>query len=77
MEKKKSGLSGIFTAIIVLVLIARIAMIMSRNSSNGTHQSWNSTYLLWSVFVLVAVVGSYLWNKNKNEEDDKGGRGDE
>ncbi|MFT4666033.1 MAG: DMSO reductase anchor subunit [Polaribacter sp.] len=69
MSKKSSGLSGVFTVIVVIILIARVAMIMSRNSSNSTHANWNSSYLMWSVFVLVAVVGSYFWNQSKKEED--------
>ncbi len=66
MEKKKSGLSGVLTVIIIIVVMVRIGMIMSRSSSNSTLRSWDNTYLLWSVFVLVAVVGSYLWNKKKS-----------
>ncbi len=71
MSKKSSGLSGAFTIVIVIVLIARIAMIMSRNSSNTTHANWNSYYLMWSIFVLVAVVGYYFWNQSKKEKEEK------
>lgn len=63
-EKKKSGLSGVLTGVIVVVLIVRIGMILSRNK-NSASPIWDNTYLLWSVFVLVLIVGAYIWDKNK------------
>ncbi len=72
-EKKSSGMSGFVTGIIAVVVIIRIGMIMSR-SGNSANPGWDSTYLLWSVFFLVFIVGAYIWNKskkNKNEESEE------
>jgi len=64
MEKKKSGLSGIFTVVIVIFLAVRIAMIAGRSNT-----TWNSGFLIWSVFLLFAVIGGYFWNKRKKQKE--------
>lgn len=67
MANEKKGISGVFTGVLAVVLIIRIIMIMGRDSSSSTHTNWNNTYLLWSIFFLVVIVGSYFWNKNKKD----------
>ena len=60
MANEKKGISGVFTGVLVVVLIIRIIMIMGRDSSSSTHTNWNNTYLLWSIFFLVVIVLSLI-----------------
>lgn len=70
MSEKKSGLSGFLTVILVIVIGARIVMIMGRDSPNSAHSNWNSTYLIWSVFLLIFIIGAYFWNQNKKKKEE-------
>jgi Na+/melibiose symporter-like transporter len=67
MEKKNSGMSTVLTGLLVIVIIVRIVMIMGRKSSNSAHQTWDNTYLIWSVFFLCAIIGSFFWSRRKKE----------
>ena len=65
MKKKKSGLSNGVFLLLVIVLIARVALIKSRNSQRGGMSSWDQTYFTWSIFVLVFLIGYYFWSRSK------------
>ncbi len=69
MTKEKSAFSGIVTLIVVVVVIGRIAIITSRDQrGNSRLENWDNSYLIWSLFFLVAVIASYFWSKRKNQE---------
>ena len=68
MSEKKSGLSDIVTVILAIVIIVRIAMIMGRQGSSA-NPNWDNNYLIWSIFVLVFIIGFYFWNANKSSND--------
>lgn len=67
-KKKRKGLSGRLTIILAIILVVRIAMLIVRKSSERSDSSsWDSTYIVWSILLLVAIVGAYFWNNRKSE----------
>ncbi len=71
MEKKKSGFSGVITIIFAVVVLIRIVMIMGRNSSNSAHQTWDNTYLIWSIILFVFLIGSFFWSRMKKDSGEE------
>jgi NADH:ubiquinone oxidoreductase subunit 6 (subunit J) len=72
MAKEKSGMSGVLTFILAIVVFARIVMIMGRNNQgNSRLENWDNTYLIWSIFFLFAIVGSYFWSNRKGKKENK------
>lgn len=67
MAEEKKGISGVLVFVIVGIALMRIFMVMGRKSSNQTHQTWDNTLLLWSGFVIVAVIGSYFYYQSKED----------
>ncbi len=67
MEKKNNGLSTILTIVLVIIVIVRIIMILGR-SSNGEMTAWDSSYLMWSIFFLLFLIGIFIWNRTKNKD---------
>ncbi len=70
MAEKKKGVSGIFVFVVVGVALMRIIMIMGRTAPNQRHQTWDNSLLIWSIFVIVAVIGGYFYYQNKEEKED-------
>lgn len=70
MAEKKKGISGVFVFVIVGVALMRIIMVMGRTPPNKTHQNWDNTLLMWSIFVIIAVIGSYFYYQNKEDRED-------
>ena len=70
MAQKKSGTSSVLLVIFGIIVAVRIIMISNRKSSGSANPTWDNTYLIWSIFLLIAIIGYFFWNQNKKKSDE-------
>ena len=71
MAQKKSGLSNGLLVVFGILVAIRIAMVANRKSVGSSNSTWDSYYLIWSIFLLIAIIVYFIWNQSqKNQTGD-------